>query len=807
MSGLGRELVDEMQFSTNFEEVSLSQLRTNEFKKVCLEEDNFPTGYFIDVREPLARIRTEGRFMEESELFDLKRSLTTINDICRFFNKKEDEDYPKLKELVAEVAVFPFILDNIDGILNKFGKIKDNASPELARIRKEIFNKQNSISRRLSAILKRAKQDGLVDADVTVSIRDGRSVIPVPAANKRKLGGIVQDESATGKTSFIEPAEVVEINNEVRELEYAERREMTRILIEMADLIRPYIDDLFESYRFMGTIDFIRAKARFAISINGLLPNYKKQQNFVWKDAVHPLLYLQHKTVDKEVIPLNMELSSPKQRLLLISGPNAGGKSVCLQTVGLVQYMFQCGLLVPMEEDSTMGFFKHIFIDIGDEQSIENDLSTYSSHLFNMKHFLRYSQKQTLVLIDEFGTGTEPMLGGTIAESVLEQLNQQQVYGVITTHYTNLKHMASQTEGIENGAMLFDTGRIMPLYKLQIAQPGSSFAFEIARKIGLPENILSSAKEKIGQEHVDYDKNLREIVRDKRYWEQKRNTIRINEKKLADVLERYQLDLQNIKKERKEILDKAKNEAEYLLANANKEIENTIRTIKETQANKEKTKQARQKLEGFKDLAIEKKAKDEKIDKKIRQIEEREKRKANRKDKKQAEQKVAEKLRSRKEEAPIQVGDNVKLKGQSTPGEVLKIQGKEATVAFGSLSTTVKVNRLERVGNTSVKRANITNPTASVSNVGDKVRERKLTFKPDIDVRGKRTEEAIQMVLNHLDEAVICEVPEVKILHGKGNGILRVMIREQLDTLPFVSSFRDEHVQHGGSGVTIVYID
>ncbi|MCT4644531.1 MAG: Smr/MutS family protein, partial [Carboxylicivirga sp.] len=741
------------------------------------------------------------------ELFDLKRSLTTINDICRFFNKKEDEDYPKLKELVAEVAVFPFILDNIDGILNKFGKIKDNASPELARIRKEIFNKQNSISRRLSAILKRAKQDGLVDADVTVSIRDGRSVIPVPAANKRKLGGIVQDESATGKTSFIEPAEVVEINNEVRELEYAERREMTRILIEMADLIRPYIDDLFESYRFMGTIDFIRAKARFAISINGLLPNYKKQQNFVWKDAVHPLLYLQHKTVDKEVIPLNMELSSPKQRLLLISGPNAGGKSVCLQTVGLVQYMFQCGLLVPMEEDSTMGFFKHIFIDIGDEQSIENDLSTYSSHLFNMKHFLRYSQKQTLVLIDEFGTGTEPMLGGAIAESVLEQLNQQQVYGVITTHYTNLKHMASQTEGIENGAMLFDTGRIMPLYKLQIAQPGSSFAFEIARKIGLPKNILSSAKEKIGQEHVDYDKNLREIVRDKRYWEQKRNTIRINEKKLADVLERYQLDLQNIKKERKEILDKAKNEAEYLLANANKEIENTIRTIKETQANKEKTKQARQKLEGFKDLAIEKKAKDEKIDKKIRQIEEREKRKANRKDKKQAEQKVAEKLRSRKEEAPIQVGDNVKLKGQSTPGEVLKIQGKEATVAFGSLSTTVKVNRLERVGNTSVKRANITNPNASVSNVGDKVRERKLTFKPDIDVRGKRTEEAIQMVLNHLDEAVICEVPEVKILHGKGNGILRVMIREQLDTLPFVSSFRDEHVQHGGSGVTIVYID
>ncbi|WP_430813118.1 endonuclease MutS2 [Carboxylicivirga sp. RSCT41] len=806
MSGLGKEVVDEMTFSTNFDEVNLNLLRTNEFKKVCLEEDNFPSGYFIDVREPLARIRTEGRFMEESELFDLKRSLTTINDICRFFNKKEEEDYPQLKELVAQVAVFPFILDNIDGILNKFGKIKDNASPELSRIRKDMFNKQNSISRKLSAILKRAKQDGLVESDVTVSIRDGRAVIPVPAANKRKLGGIVQDESATGKTSFIEPAEVVEINNELRELEYAERREITRILIEMADLIRPYIDDLMESYRFMGTIDFIRAKARFAISINALLPNYKKRQNFTWKEAVHPLLYLQHKAVNKEVVPLDMELSDPKQRLLLISGPNAGGKSVCLQTVGLVQYMFQCGLLVPMNEGSTMGFFKHIFMDMGDEQSIENDLSTYSSHLFNMKHFLRYSQKETLILIDEFGTGTEPMLGGAIAESVLEQLNHQKVYGVITTHYTNLKHMASQTEGIENGAMLFDTGRIMPLYKLQIAQPGSSFAFEIARKIGLPENILSSAKEKIGQEHVDYDKNLREIVRDKRYWEQKRNTIRINEKKLADVLERYQMDLQNIKSERKEILDKAKAEAENLLSNANKEIENTIRTIKETQANKEKTKLARQKLEGFKESATDNKIKDEKIERKIRQIEEREKRKANRKKTKADEAETAAKLRPKKEETPLQPGDNVKLKGQNTPGEIIKVQGNEATVAFGSISTKVKLNRLERVGNKAVKRANITNPQASVSNVGDKVRERKLTFKPDIDVRGKRTEEAIQMVLNHLDEAVICEVPEVKILHGKGNGILRIMIREQLDTLPFVNSFRDEHVQYGGSGVTIVQL-
>ncbi len=806
MSSLGKEAVDEMNFSIDFDEVTTNQLRTFEFRRVCLEENGFPTGYFIDVREPLLRIKTEGRFMEESELFDLKRSLSTINDICRFFNKKEEKDYPKLKELVSEVAVFPFLLDKIDHILNKFGKIKDTASPELARIRKDIFNKQNSISRRLNAILKKAKHDGLVDSDVSISIRDGRAVIPVPAANKRKIGGIVQDESATGKTSFIEPAEVVEINNEVRELEYAERREITRILIEVADVIRPYINDLLDSYRFMGTIDFIRAKARFAISINAILPEFNNTQNFRWKNATHPLLYIQHKAVNKEIVPLDLELSDPTQRLLLISGPNAGGKSVCLQTVGLIQYMFQCGLLVPMHESSKIGFFKHIFIDIGDEQSIENDLSTYSSHLFNMKHFLRYSQKETLILIDEFGTGTEPMLGGAIAESVLEQLNQQKVYGVITTHYTNLKHMASLTEGIENGAMLFDTGRIMPLYKLQIAQPGSSFAFEIARKIGLPENILSNAKEKIGQEHVDYDKNLREIVRDKRYWEQKRNTIRINEKKLADVLERYQLDLQNVKKERKEIIDQAKREAEHLLSNANKEIENTIRTIKETQANKEKTKLARKKLDDFKELATDNHKNSEKIDRKIRQIEEREKRKANRKNKKETQEEVASKLRPKKEIIPIQVGDNVRLKGQITPGEVLKVQGKEATVAFGSLSTTVKLNRLEIVSNKTAKRANTLNPMASSSNVGDQVRERKLTFKPYIDVRGKRTEEAIQLVINHLDEAVICEAPQVKILHGKGNGILRHMIREQLNTLPFIDSFKDEDLQYGGSGITVVHL-
>ncbi len=802
----GKEEADNMTFSSDFEAVKVQQYQTFEFRRICLEEDTFPTGYFIDVREPLLRIRTEGRFMDESELFDLKRSLTTITDICRFFNKKEREDYPYLKELAEQIAVFPFLLDAIDGILNKYGKIKDNASPELARIRREIFNKQSSISRKMNAILKSAKQSGWVDSDVTVSIRDGRAVIPIPAANKRKLNGIIQDESATGKTSFIEPTEVVEINNEVRELEYAERREINRILVDMANRIRPYIDDLLDSYHFMGVVDFIRAKAKFALSIDATLPEFKNQQNFRWRKAVHPLLFLQHRAVQKDVIPLDLELSHPHQRILLISGPNAGGKSVCLQTVGLVQYMFQSGLLVPMQEASQMGFFDDIFIDIGDEQSIENDLSTYSSHLFNMKHFLRYSKRETLILIDEFGTGTEPMLGGSIAESVLEQLNKQGVYGVITTHYTNLKHQASQTEGIENGAMLFDTHQIQPLYKLEMGQPGSSFAFEIARKIGLPESILAEAKDKIGQEHIDYDKNLREIVRDKRYWEQKRNTIRINEKKLADVLERYQLDLQNVKKERKEILEKAKNDAETMLAKANKEIERTIRTIKESQADKEKTKAARQKLDQFKEDATQKKEHIENIDRKIQQIKEREKRKAEKATKTKSD-KPAAKLNKKTLDTPIQKGDTVRLKGQPSTGDVLEVTEKEAVVAFGNLRTTVKLNRLEKVGKNAAKAQQKEQITFVVSNASERVRESKLTFKADIDLRGIRGDEAVQRVINHIDEAIMCEVPTVRILHGKGNGILRQMIREYLATVPFVRNFKDEHLQHGGSGITVVDLD
>lgn len=808
LSSLGKEQVDSMTFSTNYDHVTRLLGQTWEFRRVLTDEDSFALSSIVDMREHLQRIRVEGLFMEEEELFDLKRSLTTVKEITAFFAGKEDSVYPYLKELAGNVTVFPFLIERIDNILNKFGKIKDTASPELARIRRDISNKQGSVSRRLAAILKQAKADGLVEADASVAVRDGRAVIPVPAAHKRRLGGIVHDESATGRTSYIEPTEVVELNNELRELEYAERRELVKILIAMTDQIRPYIDDLLYSYQFLGIIDFIRAKARFALNIDAILPSMHSGQDFYWKNARHPLLLLQLRQQKKDVVPLDIELQRPSQRILLISGPNAGGKSVCLQTVGLLQYMFQSGMLVPVSEGSKMGFFDNVFIDMGDEQSIENDLSTYSSHLTNMKHFVRYGSASTLLLIDEFGTGTEPMLGGAIAESVLNQLNQLGAFGVITTHYTNLKHFASETQGVFNGAMMFDTHAIQPLFKLQMGQPGSSFAFEIARKIGLPDVILNDAREKIGQDRFDFDKHLREIIRDKRYWEQKRQSVKDNEKRLAEVLERYQTELQNVKQERRDILDKARAEAQMLLANANKEIENTIRVIRESQAEKEQTRIARQKMEVYKaENERDDNEADEAIERKIRKIKEREERKKQKPEK--SGETVPSSLKKQIDPADLVIrkGDYVRLKGQSVPCEVMDVIGSDALVALGNLSSTVKLSRLEKVAKSVAKKEIRNTGTAMSSNVGESVRDKKLNFKSEIDVRGKRTDEAIELVSNLLDEALICEVPTVHILHGKGNGILRQMLRQYINTLPFVASMRDEHVQFGGSGITIVELE
>ena len=804
-SALGIEWVDKMSFSVHFNLVSVWLNQTSEFLRILSEEDEFPGISIIDVRQPLKKIRVEGLFLEERELDELRKSLISTRDLLKFFNSRNEEDYPHLKALTDEIIVDQTLISRIDQILDKFGKIKDNASPELAVIRKEMHSLQVSINRKMVQILKQAKSDGLVDSDVSVSIRDGRAVIPVPSANKRKLGGIIHDESATGKTTFIEPAAIVEINNQLRELEYAQRREIIRILTEISDFIRPYLDDLFNTFNLLGQIDFIQAKAKFALNINAILPNLSNNTEFTWDQAVHPLLYLQHKASGLSVIPLDIELNK-ENRILVISGPNAGGKSVCLQTVGLIQYMLQCGLLIPVDESSTVGFFDQILLDMGDEQSLENDLSTYSSHLLNMKNFVRQSNDKTLILIDEFGTGTEPMLGGAIAESVLTQLNNQGVYGVITTHYTNLKHLAAQTDGIMNGAMLFDTHAIQPLFKLEMGKPGSSFAFEIARKIGLPESILEDAKEKIGQEHIDYDKHLREIARDKRYWEQKRQSIRSNEKKLEEVLARYQSELDKVNKEKKEIILQAKTEAGELLRNANQKIENTIREIKESQAEKEKTKLLRQQMDDFKEEVEDiDKEKDDFIEKKIRQIKGREQRKKNRSKNKPSDQNDKPKV-TKKEELPITIGDQVTLDGQTIPGEVLEIKGKNAVVAFGQIRSNVKLNRLKRASAHQTKQTS-TKIHSSSPGLSDKILNKKLHFKPDIDVRGKRAEEALQIVMNHIDDAIICETHTFKILHGKGDGILRLMIRDYLDSVDLVKSFRDEHVQFGGSGITIVELD
>ncbi len=803
LGDLGKDRVDEIFFLTDYRAIQKELAYAEEFVRLMTETDNFPTNYYFDLRKSLSKIRTEGRFLEVHELFDLKRSLETITAIIRFLGNQKEELYPNLRELVSPIQVFPYIKDRIEQIISQHGKIKDQASPELGRIRRELLNKQNNVSKRLHSILKQAQRDGLVDEDTSVSIRDGRPVIPVSSAVKRRLNGIVHDESATGKTAYIEPAEVVEINNEIRELEYAEKREIVRILIEFSDDIRPYLDELMGLYDFLGTIDLIRAKARVAIQMDAIKPYLDETPQLLWEKAVHPLLRMALEREKRPVVPLNIELS-PEKHLLLISGPNAGGKSVCLKTVGLLQYMLQCGLLIPVDETSRTGVFDQLFIDIGDEQSIENDLSTYSSHLMNMKHFLKFTNDRTLVLIDEFGTGTEPMIGGAIAEAILDQLNQERTFGVITTHYTNLKHFASSAEGIENGAMLYDNHRMEPLFQLQMGKPGSSFAFEIARKIGMPESILEEATQKVGKDHINFDKHLRDIVRDKRYWESKRQRIRKVERSLDELADKYEHDLGDLASQRKQILAEAKEEATRVLAEANKKVENTIREIRESQAEKEKTRAIRKQLTKYKEEVVDQEPQEDDawINKKIAKLKAKEKKRQQ----KRPDQPLAKvKTSPKKEKNELVPGDKVRIEGQNTIGEILELGDKNAVVAFGQLRTSVSRKKLQKVSNNEA-RSEMRGSNRTLPNVHRKLSEKRNTFKPEIDVRGQRAEEAIANIQSFIDEAIMLDVREVRILHGKGNGILREMIRSFLGSDPAVRSFRDEHVQFGGAGITIVEI-
>ncbi len=805
LSDLGKRKVDRIKCLHSLESIKTLLQEVHEFKIITEEERDFPLGHFIDVAPTLQKMKIEGNYPEVHEVFDLRKSIDSVRRILNFFQKRKKEKYSALHDLCGEVKTYPFVTERINKIITSSGKIKDNASRELVHIRRTISGKKGNVSKKMQSIFQFARSEGIIEKNAGLSIRNGRPVIPVDSGHKRKIRGIIHDESASGRTSFIEPAEVVELNNEIVELEYAEKREIVKILTNLANDLRPYLDDLLNANDFLGTIDFVRAKAVFAIEINAVLPEVKPDCTLNWKNAFHPLLYLLYNKEKKEVVPLDISLNA-RRRILLISGPNAGGKSVCLQTVGLLQYMLQCGLLVSMDEHSQMGIFDRIFIDIGDEQSIENDLSTYSSHLLNMKYFIRHSDPQTLLLIDEFGTGTEPILGGAIAESILGKLNENKTMGVITTHYGNLKHYASAAEGIDNGAMLFDTQKMKPLFKLEIGQPGSSFAFEIARNIGLSGDIIQTATEKVGEEQVKFDKHLREIIRDKKYWEDKRDRIRKAEKKLQEILGKYSHELESAEKERKNIVNSAKQEAEELLAQANKRIEKTIREIKENMAEKEKTRKSREELAIFREKYI---VTDEKnqssISSKIQKIKSEEKKvKERRKHFGQLE--PVKKGTKEILDPTIRNGDYVLMKGQDVPGEVMEIKRNQAKVRFGQVTTKVHTDKLEKIAKQLYDR--LTRLPLERGDYEDwDISGKKLYFKSEIDVRGQRAEEALRNVTRLLDEAIMVEAKQVRILHGKGDGILRQVIREYLNTVDLVRSFRDEHIQLGGAGITVVELD
>lgn len=801
LSDMGRELVDTMTFSADLLVIKEKLNETREFMSILREEDDFPGDHFRDARPFLGKIRIEGLFLEVAEMVALKNSLESLTSIIRFFRDKE-ERYPILTAKAGEIQLFPYILQRLDAIVSKHGSIKDTASPELNDIRHQLARKQAGISKRIQSLLQQAQTEGWADKESSIAIRDGRMVIPVPSAYKRKINGIVHDESATGKTSYIEPAEIVETNNEIRELELEEKREITRILRKFADELRPYVNDLIPAYDFLAYIDFVRAKASFSVYIDAIIPISSQQPEMLWYQARHPLLWLNFKNTNKALVPLGIEINTD-QRIILISGPNAGGKSVCLQTAGLLQYMFQCGLPVPVGENSIFGIFGKILIDIGDEQSIENDLSTYSSHLINMKNFVRYGDADTLILIDEFGTGTEPMLGGAIAESILTALNKAKVKGVITTHYTNLKHYAAQTPGIENGAMLYDSHQMLPLFELCIGKPGSSFAFEIAKKIGLPKDILDDAASKIGEDHINYDKNLKDIARDKRYWEEKRRKIHENEKRLDEVVEKYSNELSEASKIRKNIIKEAQQKAQEIIDSANKTIEQTIREIRENQADKEKTKLIRQKMETEKGRILSEAiaTEEESIRLKMEKLQNREK---NKKEKLNKQTNTHPLPPQKTGETTFQKGDYVSLPNK-TIGEIIAINGKEATIALGNLRTNAKLSLLTKVSAGQAKKAS--QPQASYANIQENISQKRMDFKPDIDLRGMRGDEALQQVISFIDEAIMLNYKEIRLLHGTGTGALRQIIRQYLGTNPLIASYTDEQLQLGGSGITVVKLD
>lgn len=791
LSHSGSEFCDNMAFSTDFEVVKASLISTAELVEIISSGEDFPLTGVADIAPMLATVRIPGTMLPAAELLDVRKCLETIGSLVAFFNSRRHDDgsdYPYLDEKGRLLVAFPDIIRMIDRIIDRFGNVKDNASPELASIRSQLSSTVGAINSMMRKVISRAVQAGYVDSDITPSMRDGRLVIPVAPMNKRRINGIVHDESASGKTVYIEPAEIVEANNRIRELQMEERREIARILTLLADDLRPHIDEISASVEIVGELDFIHAKALFARDIDAHLPVLEPKPEIEWYHAVHPVLLLSLRRQGKEIVPLDITLTQ-QNRILIISGPNAGGKSVCLKTVGIVQYMAQCGILPPLYENSHVGIFDDIFVDIGDDQSLEDDLSTYSSHLRNMKYFLARGRKSTLVLIDEFGGGTEPQIGGAIAQAILRQFNDKGMWGVITTHFQNLKHYAEDTDGLINGSMLYDRHLMQPMFKLSIGNPGSSFAVEIARKIGLPESIIADAEAIVGSDYINMDKYLLDIARDRRYWENKRLSIRQKEKKLENQLQRYEDEAQQLRDSRRVIISEAKEEARKILEGSNATIERTIHEIKLAQAEKEKTLEARRKLKEDKErLAAGDIAEHPLL------------RKAP-KSKKQKQPVAA----AEKADRPLRVGDNVRLDGQGTVGEILSIEGKSATVAFGMIKTSVRLDRLRPT--IAKAQSGVKNTTVIGGAISDSQREHQLNFKQEIDVRGMRVDEAVQALTYYIDDAIRFNAKTVRILHGTGTGALRQYLRQYLDTVPGVRSYRDEHVQFGGAGITVVDLD
>ncbi len=793
ISTMGQHFVNKLKFTSNYNVIKKLLDQSSEFVHLLTSGNTFPAKDFIDLRQDLSQLKTPGSYIEQEVLFNLKASLFVINEIIIYFENTEDEEYPQLKSLVDQVYFPVELLPEAERIIDEKGNIRDNASENLKRIRQSIIAKQKKVFRETKKAFENAKKSGFVPDNSEVTIRNGRSVIPLKVADKRSIGGIIHDESATGQTVFVEAPISFEINNEIRELESEERREVIKILVVFTDKLRPSIPDLFDAYRFLGLIDFIRAKALFSIQTKASQPTISKTKSLELKDAKHPLLYLTLKEQQKSVIPLELYLSA-ENRILIISGPNAGGKSICLKTVGILQYMLQVGLLVCASPDSIFKLFDNLFIDIGDEQSLENDLSTYSSHLLNMKYFLRHSNNKTLVLIDEFGTGTEPQLGGSIAEATLEQLNNKQTYGVITTHYTNIKLAAERMNGLVNGAMLFDSKEMQPLYKLQIGKPGSSFAFEIARKIGFPENVLNIAKKKSGGKHVRFDQQLQQLEIDKIKLQKQQQKIDSTDDNLNRMVDKYNELLSSLEKSKKQIIKEANEEALTIIESSNKAVEKTIRDIKEAEADKTKTREIRSELVKKKEELIDFKD----VGNKNQETRGKKQDKRGKKKETIAKKKLPKQIVDNK---PISPGNYVKVKESNIIGELISLKGDDAVINVNDVKLKTSLSKLEKAQ----APKQTTSKRKGYNDIVSDINQKAANFQLSLDLRGKRADEAMSLLQKYIDEAILLNMSEVSILHGKGWGILREIIREYLQSVDEIKRFGDAPLDMGGSGITKIY--